>query len=647
MTVLVGDTTETYNDAEFIAAGHQRAWKFGVVSSDTIDNMTFRCPDAPSTATSVKLGVYSDSAGAPDTLLGSVTYSGAIPRADVFTVAGLSIVVGSGDSYWLAVLPLGGTLAVKPDSGSNDDWTSDSAFGSLQATWPTTSSGNKTTGTASIAAQAADTGVLLGSTGIVASNTSGGNQEAFAYTATASGTVTTLKLRTSAEVSTSTAVELGIYTDSSGPATLLDSGTVSGVPAPSSWIEVTGLSASVTAGQTYWLAMLPADGLLYYNLPVDTGGTDDWIADDPVVSLQSPWPTTSPGNKFTDGPIGFYAEGGAPSPSYTRSTRRAIDARLTVTITKADGSKVRWAEDERDPKDQPSGLNFGTVKPGGFGAFSLTLPRGLDPGPDENLLDTVKITGAGGRVAFEGRIHRLPRNQGDTKTVTVQGVGWASHLSDNRAMSALIIDRTLSAWTDPSAARQGVLALAAFDFSSPQVSNVFDATNGPGISVLQTGPIDHPLVERWYDAGPGQQVARIKVDHQHVVGFSTGDASLAIKAYTATDDQATSTSSSSDQKANSSIDFTAGTANRYALLQIAYSSSGGTSPNTYGVQWQQISVHGDHGLTLTDSGYTASDILRYLLADRRAAPELHGRHDPRLARSGSARPCTRRPPWIK
>jgi hypothetical protein len=288
-------------------------------------------------------------------------------------------------------------------------------------------------------------------------------------------------------------------------------------------------------------------------------------------------------------------------------------SRLTFQITKADGSKVRWAQDELDPQDRPSAFSFGTVKPGGFGQFSVTLPRGLDPGPDENLLDTFTAYGPGGRVVYEGRVHRLPRSQGDSKTVTVQGVGWASHLSDNRAVSALIVDRNLSAWGDMSAARQGTLA-GTFDISSGTISQVFDATHGPGFSALAPAPMNNVLMERWYDAGPGQLVAKILVDYQALVGISAGDASTIVDVATSDDDQGSSMSVSSNQLANAAISFTAGTARRYALLHFAYTgSAGGTAPSSLGVQWQGVSTHGNHGLALTGTGYTASDILKYML----------------------------------
>ena len=295
--------------------------------------------------------------------------------------------------------------------------------------------------------------------------------------------------------------------------------------------------------------------------------------------------------------------------------------RLTVNVTHADGSTTRWAYDEPDPDNKPQNLTFGTVKPGGFGDFSFTLPRGLIAGDDENLLDSVSITGPGGQVAYEGRVHRLPRQQGDGRTLTVQGLGWASNLSDNRAYSQLFIDRQLSNWVPPSASR--IAVASAYDLTNP-FGAVFDPTYGPSLVANSPGKITNVVSEAWYDAGPSARVKRFIANSSGLVQLVPSDAYLSVKVSNSQDDvYHLAYEFSSELKGGSSVDYTFANGYRYGSMQWSYSTGpAGGDGVTYGVRFSGVSVHGDHGLALTadGSGYLASDIIKSAISS--AAPLL-------------------------
>ena len=82
-----------------------------------------------------------------------------------------------------------------------------------------------------------------------------GEAEAFPITATSSGTVGALTIFVDAS-STAAQMFAGLYTDANGhPGTLLTHASVNTVT-PGSWVTVTLPTTSVTAGTTYWLAVL-------------------------------------------------------------------------------------------------------------------------------------------------------------------------------------------------------------------------------------------------------------------------------------------------------------------------------------------------------------------------------------------------------
>lgn len=299
--------------------------------------------------------------------------------------------------------------------------------------------------------------------------------------------------------------------------------------------------------------------------------------------------------------------------------------RLSVKMEMADGSVKRLAADEIDPEDQPAALGFGTVNPGGFGTFGHILARGLEPGIDENLLDSVTYEGAGGQTAYEGRVHRLPRSAGDDRSVNVQGVGWSSHLTDFRAFRERYVDASPE-WKDPGFQRRRDIATGAYVLYS--ASSATDEGGNPALvqslSTNQWTTVNQPVSESWYDGG---NIPIGSLYYEWEKGSMVDAASTYTwAAYLSSDDHLASSNATTNLKAAGpgSGTLTATTDDRlWARLAFYFTGSYGTESQK-DLFWTRTKVYGNHGLTLRgsepDAGFYASDIITDVI--QRCAPRL-------------------------
>ena len=145
--------------------------------------------------------------------------------------------------------------------------------------------------------------VLLGNAATessVDSDTAGG-AEAFKTTAALSGSVVRLRVFIDA-TSTAGRVIVGLYTNTASghPGTLLTSGTIT-APAAGQNNEVVVPATSVTAGQTYWLAVLATSGTLKFRDRGAVGaGSSESSLQTTLTGMPATWTT---GSSFTDGLI--------------------------------------------------------------------------------------------------------------------------------------------------------------------------------------------------------------------------------------------------------------------------------------------------------------------------------------------------------
>ena len=129
-----------------------------------------------------------------------------------------------------------------------------------------------------------------------------GVAQAFQYTATASGAASAIQLYVD-DGTSATKVMVGLYSDKSGrPGSLLASGSLSS-PQGGAWndIAVSG-TASITSGQTYWIALLGTGGQINY--PDSPGGSASYVESN--ASLTSLPATYSSGTEYNVSPASAY-----------------------------------------------------------------------------------------------------------------------------------------------------------------------------------------------------------------------------------------------------------------------------------------------------------------------------------------------------
>jgi outer membrane protein assembly factor BamB len=150
--------------------------------------------------------------------------------------------------------------------------------------------------------------VLLGDPTIEASpdSNTAGKAEAFRTTASSSGTLTRLTVYVPSTNAAPTLVT-GLYSDASGkPGTLLTHGTAS-IPAGGGWINATVPSAAVTAGTTYWIAVLsPAGTATLQFRDKSSGGASETSSGTNLIALPTTWAT---GARYTDGSLSATGSG--------------------------------------------------------------------------------------------------------------------------------------------------------------------------------------------------------------------------------------------------------------------------------------------------------------------------------------------------
>lgn len=139
--VVIGNATNTQSIAEAIGAGTVFGWKYAAKESALLEKIELWIGTG-SGCSSVELGIYEDVAGEPGALLGHATFN-RVPEKGTWIMASLSstVAITGGTSYWLAFLPLGGSLVVNLSTteGGTDRELNGSPHTKLEAgTWSTT-----------------------------------------------------------------------------------------------------------------------------------------------------------------------------------------------------------------------------------------------------------------------------------------------------------------------------------------------------------------------------------------------------------------------------------------------------------------------------------------------------------------------------
>jgi hypothetical protein len=390
-----------------------------------------------------------------------------------------------------------------------------------------------------------------------------------------------------------------------------------------------------------------------FALVVVSGRVSAWVKE----TSSSPW--TLVGFEFTDSTFteGFSGVDGngtnatlinfataplQPVPLPATPLDVVPESALSVAVITTAGNTYRWGPDEWKAENIPQGISCSTAMPGLFKSCTITLPRRIDLDyPDLNLLDTVQLLGAGNEIVWEGRVQELPRTHGDTFSITVSAVGWSSHLMDDPSFREIYVDRDLSNWREPSAARQIKLREASF---SPQSLSVApDTASGlPSLILKVEGKWNGftPIVEPFYDAGPGLKVGAMYNDWV----LSTTDAAFFFVAFVADDDSISSgfeipSIDLANGAGSGAGMFVPPTPRRVVGWQwYDTQNPGGAEGKQFAATIRRLAVFGNHGLTRrgpeSEAGLYASDIIADVV--RRAAPLLKFTTGP----NGSIQPTT-------
>ena len=309
------------------------------------------------------------------------------------------------------------------------------------------------------------------------------------------------------------------------------------------------------------------------------------------------------------------------------AVRELPPTRLSINISPNAGDVVRWAADERRAENIPSGLSFTSSAPGGFESCSLTLPRRPRLSyPDLERLSTVTVSGAGGEIAWEGRVENVPQTSGDTSGVSPEIVGWQAHLSDDKSVTALYVDRDLGNWIQKSSAGRSALYGAYFDVYQDHTVDPDMSTGLPAIHLHADGQWDTGVAsEAWYDCGLGNTWESIYVDYS---GFGLGGANFQGMITSYTSDAGSGALSSSDfvtvASPTGTLTYTPSATQRFCALQLLLAGVASGADIDRFLNFRRVAIWGNTGITkrgtAPDDGVYASDVIAHVLAN--FAPRL-------------------------
>jgi hypothetical protein len=303
---------------------------------------------------------------------------------------------------------------------------------------------------------------------------------------------------------------------------------------------------------------------------------------------------------------------------------------LAIDIATPDGlSHNRWALDEHDPQNVPSGLSFSSTMPGGFESLSCVLPRKpwIDYG-DLAEFSTVTVYGAGGRVGWQGRLQSSPRTSGGQMSISPGAVGWQAALSDDKSARMIYLDCDLRRWGPESVAMK--IADAAGSESVVDSSMATDESGQPALITGITGSWAQLTgCKAWYDAR-GIPIGTLYYAWKKASPISEGDTNWTWSAYLSNDDIQTGLQGTGQLRAagpGTGSLVASDAAKTFAMVQLYYGAVAGAAGVPYNLYWTFLGVTGRHGLTIQGAlgatggiGVLASDVVRH--AVQTWAPEL-------------------------
>lgn len=265
----------------------------------------------------------------------------------------------------------------------------------------------------------------------------------------------------------------------------------------------------------------------------------------------------------------------------------------------------------RDLTSRCDSLVFSAVDNGGFEICTLGLPSA-----DRPLKGTPVIIRQGLSVAWMGRVAELADHSSHAHaTKTVGCEGHQAVLKDTQ-LQMLYVDRDLSQWKPPSVQR--LIDLTSVHQRQGSFTVGTDArTNSPALVQELADDWEKPwvpIVESWYDAGPGNLIAYLYLALTCSVEAAESWGEVAL---TCADDVGTGFAGSGNLHPTTTEYFIPQLAQRFAFLQHYFATSPGGSPGgKYLANWR-LAVYGNHGLPgrgAAPVGFYPSDIARHALS---------------------------------
>jgi hypothetical protein len=237
-----------------------------------------------------------------------------------------------------------------------------------------------------------------------------GQAQAWPYTASATGTVTTLSFYADSSTGNGPYIE-GIYADAGGvPGALLGSGSIA-TTAGGKWNTVTlPTSVNVTAGTKYWLALLGVSGNMV-RFHDDGTACNSMGSNTGLKALAATWTSSA---TWQNCPASVYASGttGAVGLSVAVSPKRAA---LTITQTVSliatvsnDGTNqgVKWVATggSFSANTSASGVAVTYTAPATAGVYTITATSVADSGVSAST--TIAVTDLAGVYTYHNDLAR-------------------------------------------------------------------------------------------------------------------------------------------------------------------------------------------------------------------------------------------------
>jgi len=302
--------------------------------------------------------------------------------------------------------------------------------------------------------------------------------------------------------------------------------------------------------------------------------------------------------------------------------RESTPLRLSVEVEAPQGNRYfRWAPDAPVARYAPSGLSFSTTIPGGFEEMGVTLKRRpRDDFGDLSPFSNIRVTGAGGEVAWEGRLEGSPKSSGEDMNITPNAVGWQVALEDDQTAVQVYVDRDLGSWTDPTAARRLVLynffAGAFYNvLTSASVEPGDDAEGALRLNLDERASVG-AACESWYDSRSGLSSVYYAYTGKNLVAGDVGLVNGAVDSVATT--STTGTDVITGATPSGTQTETAVNGYRYAYASLSRAASAITTDADRQLVLADVAVYGDHGMTKRgtepEAGFYASDVIDHAVA---------------------------------